>query len=98
MIARTAQLLRHEAYCPNTLSLIANQISEYCYSYSYSYSYGNNNNNNNNNNNDNGNVNIDVDDDDDHVISMNVNYPMLRIGKLTNTLCVLIQILLQRLI
>ena len=72
--------------------LIANQISEYFYSYSYSYSYGNN------NNNDNGNVNIDGDDNDDHVISMKVNYPMLRIGKLTNTLCVLIQILLQRLI
>ena len=70
--------------------LIANQISEYFYSYSYSYG--------NNNNNDNGNVNIDGDDNDDHVISMKVNYPMLRIGKLTNTLCVLIQILLQRLI
>ena len=70
--------------------LIANQISEYCYSYSYKYG--------NKNNNDNGNVNIDGDDNDDHVISMKVNYPMLRIGKLTNTLCVLIQILLQRLI
>ena len=70
--------------------LIANQISEYCYSYSYSYG--------NKNNNDNGNVNIDGDDDDDNVISMMVNYPMLRIGKLTNTLCVLIQIRLQRLI
>ena len=68
--------------------LIANQISEYCYSYSYG----------NKNNNDNGNVNIDGDDDDNNVISMKVNYPMLRIGKLTNTLCVLIQILLQRLI
>ena len=67
--------------------LIANQISEYCYSYSYSYD---------NNNSDK--VNIDGDDDDDHVISMKVNYPILRIRKLTNTLCVLIQILLQRLI
>ena len=29
---------------------------------------------------------------------MKVNYPILRIGELTYTLCVLIQILLQRLI
>ena len=78
--------------------LIANQISEYCYSYSYNYSYDNNNNNNNNNNSDNVNIDGDDDDDDDHVISMKVNYPILRIRKLTNTLCVLIQILLQRLI
>ena len=54
--------------------LIANQISEYCYSYSYSYG--------NTNNNDNSNVNIDGDDSDDHVISMKVNYPVLKIGKL----------------
>ena len=78
--------------------LIANQISEYCYSYSYNYSYDNNNNNNNNNNSDNVNIDGDDDDDDDHVISMKVNYPILRIRKLTNTLCFLIQILLQRLI
>ena len=77
--------------------LIANQISEYCYSYSYSYD-NNNSNNNNNDNNNSDKVNIDGDDDDDHVISMKVNYPILRIRKLTNTLCVLIQILLQRLI
>ena len=75
--------------------LIANQISEYCYSYSYD---NNNSNNNNNNNNNSDKVNIDGDDDDDHVISMKVNYPILRIRKLTNTLCFLIQILLQRLI
>ena len=77
--------------------LIANQISEYCYSYSYSYD-NNNSNNNNNDNNNSDKVNIDGDDDDDHVISMKVNYPKLRIRKLTNTLCVLIQMLLQRLI
>ena len=75
--------------------LIANQISEYCYSYSYD---NNNSNNNNNDDNNSDKVNIDGDDDDDHVISMKVNYPILRIRKLTNTLCVLIQILLQRLI
>ena len=77
--------------------LIANQISEYCYSYSYSYD-NNNSNNNNNDNNNSERVNIDGDDDDDHVIPMKVYYPILRIRKLTNTLCVLIQILLQRLI
>ena len=77
--------------------LIANQISEYCYSYSYSYD-NNNSNNNNNDDNNSDKVNIDGDDDDDHVISMKVNYPILRIRKLTNTLCFLIQILLQRLI
>ena len=77
--------------------LIANQISEYFYSYSYSYD-NNNSNNNNNDNNNSDKVNIDGDDDDDHVIPMKVNYPILRIRKLTNTLCVLIQILLQRLI
>ena len=77
--------------------LIANQISEYCYSYSYSYD-NNNSNNNNNDNNNSDKVNIDGDDDDDHVIPMKVYYPILRIRKLTNTLCVLIQILLQRLI
>ena len=75
--------------------LIANQISEYCYSYSYSYDNNNSNNNNNDNNNSDK---VNIDGDDDHVISMKVNYPMLRIGKLTNTLCVLIQIRLQRLI
>ena len=75
--------------------LIANQISEYCYSYSYD---NNNSNNNNNDNNNSDKVNIDGDDDDDHVIPMKVYYPILRIRKLTNTLCVLIQILLQRLI
>ena len=77
--------------------LVANQISEYCYSYSYSYD-NNNSNNNNNDNNNSDKVNIDGDDDDDHVIPMKVYYPILRIRKLTNTLCVLIQILLQRLI
>ena len=77
--------------------MIANQISEYCYSYSYSYD-NNDSNNNNNDDNNSDKVNIDGDDDDDHVISMKVNYPILRIRKLTNTLCVLIQILLQRLI
>ena len=75
--------------------LIANQISEYCYSYSYD---NNNSDNNNNDNNNSDKVNIDGDDDDDHVIPMKVYYPILRIRKLTNTLCVLIQILLQRLI
>ena len=63
--------------------LIAIQISEYCYSYD-----NNNSNNNNNDDNNSDKVNIDGDDDDDHVISMKVNYPILRIRKLTIIPCV----------